>query len=88
MHDIKFIRNAPEDFDILMKRRGIKPISSEILDLDTLIRNFQTESQKIQEKRNTDSKLIGKMISQGEDTTKIQKEISELKFKIIDLDQK
>ena len=88
MHDIKFIRNAPEDFDILMKRRGIKPISSEILDLDTLIRNFQTESQKIQEKRNTDSKLIGKMISQGEDTTKIQNEISELKLKIIDLDQK
>ena len=88
MHDIKFIRNAPEDFDILIKRRGIKPISSEILDLDTLIRNFQTESQKIQEKRNTDSKLIGKMISQGEDTTKIQKEISELKLKINDLDQK
>ena len=88
MHDIKFIRNAPEDFDILMKRRGIKPISSEILDLDTLIRNFQTESQKIQEKRNTDSKLIGKMISQGEDTSKIQKEISELKLKINDLDQK
>ena len=88
MHDIKFIRNAPEDFDTLMKRRGIKPISSEILDLDTLIRNFQTESQKIQEKRNTDSKLIGKMISQGEDTTKIQNEISELKLKIIDLDQK
>ncbi|MDC1133472.1 serine--tRNA ligase [Alphaproteobacteria bacterium] len=88
MHDIKFIRNAPEDFDILMKRRGIKPISSEILVLDTLIRNFQTESQKIQEKRNTDSKLIGKMISQGEDTTKIQKEISELKLKINDLDQK
>ena len=88
MHDIKFIRNAPEDFDILMKRRDIKPISSEILDLDTLIRNFQTESQKIQEKRNTDSKLIGKMISQGEDTTKIQKEISELKLKINDLDQK
>ena len=88
MHDIKFIRNAPEDFDILMKRRGIKPISSEILDLDTLIRNFQTESQKIQEKRNTDSKLIGKMILQGEDTTKIQKEISELKLKINDLDQK
>ena len=88
MHDIKFIRNAPEDFDILMKRRGIKPISSEILDLDTLIRNFQTESQKIQEKRNTDSKLIGKMISKGEDTTKIQKEISELKLKINDLDQK
>jgi seryl-tRNA synthetase len=88
MHDIKSIRKAPEDFDILMKRRGIKPISSEILDLDTLIRNFQTESQKIQEKRNTDSKLIGKMISQGEDTTKIQKEISELKLKINDLDQK
>ena len=88
MHDIKFIRNTPQDFDILMKRRGIKPISSEILDLDTLIRNFQTDSQKIQEKRNLDSKLIGKMILQGEDATKIQKNVSELKLKINDLDQK
>jgi seryl-tRNA synthetase len=71
-----------------MKRRGIKPISLEILDLDTLIRNFQTESQKIQEKRNLDSKLIGKMILRGEDATKIQKDVSELKLKIHDLDKK
>ena len=88
MHDIKFIRNNPDDFDILMKRRGVKPISLEIIDLDTLIRSFQTESQKIQEKRNLDSKLIGKMISQGEDATKIQTGVSELKSKINDLDQK
>ena len=88
MHDIKFIRNTPEVFDILMKRRGIKPVSSEILEIDTLIRNFQTENQKIQEKRNLESKLIGKMISQGKDATKIQKNVSELKLRIHDLDQK
>ena len=88
MHDIKFIRNTPEKFDILMKRRGIKPISLEILDLDTLIRNFQTESQQFQEKRNLDSKLIGKMISQGRDVIDLQRSVSELKIKINDLDQK
>ena len=88
MHDIKFIRNTPEQFDMLMEKRGIKPISSKILDIDVLIRNFQTESQKIQEKRNVDSKLIGKMIADGIDASEVQKNVLKLKNQINILDQK
>ena len=50
MHDIKYIRNNSVEFDLLMNRRGIKGISSKIIDLDILIRNSQTEMQLIQEK--------------------------------------
>ena len=64
MHDIKFIRNNPVEFDLLMKRRGVNGISSKIVDLDALIRTSQTEMQQIQEKRNQDSINIGKMIKQ------------------------
>ena len=88
MHDIKFIRNNSIEFDLLMNRRGIKGISSKIIDLDTLIRNSQTEMQLIQEKRNQDSKAIGKMISQGKDVIEIQKNVSNLKEQLSSLDEK
>ena len=88
MHDIKFIRNNPVEFDLLMKRRGVNGISSKIVDLDVLIRTSQTEMQQIQEKRNQDSKNIGKMISQGKDVTEVQKNVSNLKDKLSSLDEK
>ncbi len=88
MHDIKFIRNNSVEFDLLMNRRGIKGISSKIIDLDTLIRTSQTEMQLIQEKRNQDSKAIGKMISQGKDVIEIQKNVSNLKEQLSSLDEK
>ena len=34
MHNIKYIRNNPKQFEKLMKRRGISLNSSEILDID------------------------------------------------------
>ena len=86
MHDIKFIRNNAIEFDLLMKRRGVDGISSKILDLDLLIRTSQTEMQQIQEKRNQESKEIGKMISQGKDVTEVQKNVSNLKEKLSSLD--
>ena len=55
MHDIKFIRNYPEEFEKLMRRRGLDIKSSFILEIDTSIRGYQTEIQKIQQKRNTAS---------------------------------
>ena len=45
MHDIKFIRNHPEKFQKLMKRRGLNIKSSFILEIDTSIRGYQTEIQ-------------------------------------------
>ena len=88
MHDIKYIRNNSVEFDFLMNRRGIKGISSKIIDLDILIRNLQTEMQLIQEKRNQESKNIGKMISQGKDIIEVQKNVSNLKEDLSSLDEK
>ena len=34
MHDIRFIREAPEAFDRALTRRGLAPMSSDILALD------------------------------------------------------
>ena len=67
MHDIKFIRNYPEEFEKLMRRRGLNIKSSSILEIDTSIRGYQTEIQSIQQKRNTASKEIGKLLSIGSD---------------------
>ena len=64
MHDIKFIRNKPNEFQLLMEKRGLKIDLPEILELDSQIRNYQTSIQEIQEKRNNTSKDIGKLISQ------------------------
>ena len=88
MHDIKFIRKNPIEFELLMNRRGIKDISCKILDLDILIRTSQTEMQQIQVKRNKYSKDIGKMISLGEDVSEVQKNVLNLKNKLSFFDDK
>ena len=33
MHDIRFIRETPEAFDAGLKKRGLAPLSAEILDI-------------------------------------------------------
>ena len=88
MHNIKFIRENPQEFDQLMFRRGLRPISSKIISIDTLIRNDQTLIQNIQEKRNIDSKNIGMMISQGKNASELQKNVSSLKIELTKLDEK
>ena len=62
-----------------MKRRGILINSSEILDIDNIIRSYQTKMQVLQEKRNKASKEIGQMIAQGSDISDLKKNISDYK---------
>ncbi len=88
MHDIKFIRNNPQEFQLLMEKRGLKIDLQEILQLDTLIREHQTGIQEIQQKRNNTSKEIGKLVSQGIDITQLQKSVSNFKFELTELDEK
>ncbi|MGB2167476.1 MAG: serine--tRNA ligase, partial [Candidatus Puniceispirillales bacterium] len=52
MHDIRFIRNHPDEFDKAMSRRGIQPVSAEILAIDQKRRSIQTEMQEKQQRRN------------------------------------
>ena len=73
MHDIKFIRNNPEKFKNLMHRRGLNVDISSILEIDKVIRKKLSEIQVIQEKRNSSSKKIGKLISDGKDVSDLKK---------------
>ena len=59
MHDLRFIREAPEDFDRGLGRRGLAPMAPQILDLDAKRRAAQTAMQEMQQRRNEASKQIG-----------------------------
>jgi len=88
MHNIKYIRNNPKQFEKLMKRRGISLNSSEILDIDNDIRSYQTKMQVLQEKRNKASKDIGILISHGADISSLKKNISDYKSDLTIMDEK
>ncbi len=66
MHDIRFIRDNPADFDAGMKRRGLGPQAAPIVALDERRRAIQTALQDAQKKRNDASKSIGKAKGQSD----------------------
>jgi seryl-tRNA synthetase len=65
MHDIKYIRANPAEFDKQVARRGLKPLSAQILELDSKKRGSQTDIQKLQEESNKLAKQIGEMMASG-----------------------
>jgi seryl-tRNA synthetase len=65
MHDIRAVRSDPAGFDAALARRGLAPVSSEILTLDVQRRSIVSESQKRQADKNASSKRIGELIRAG-----------------------
>ncbi len=63
MYDIKWIRENRQAFDEGLRRRGLEPLSNELLSLDNLRRTSIAKSQALQERRNTASKEIGAAIA-------------------------
>ncbi|MEA2824404.1 MAG: seryl-tRNA synthetase [Alphaproteobacteria bacterium] len=59
MHDIKSIRDDPQAFDEGLKRRGLAPMSGDVLKADVELRAVLTKLQQAQARRNEASKLIG-----------------------------
>ena len=51
MHDITFIRENPDLFDELLKKRFIDPKSNEIISLDKKKRDILTKSQELRAER-------------------------------------
>ena len=87
MHDIKFIKNKPEIFDRLQKKRNEKVKSSEILEIYNKYLSHINKIQELQKIRNNESKKIG-LISKIESKAKIdllKKNVGDLKKKISDL---
>ncbi|WP_421709760.1 serine--tRNA ligase [Algihabitans sp.] len=82
MHDLRWIREAPDDFDAAMTRRGLASSSAQILDLDGRRRRAQTALQEMQARRNEASKAIGQKKRTGEPADELMAEVAELKEKM------
>jgi len=59
MFDIKWIRDNPDAFDTAIKRRGLDPLSAELIAMDETRRTIMTQAQSLQAERNKLSKEIG-----------------------------
>ncbi|MGB0720124.1 MAG: serine--tRNA ligase [Bdellovibrionales bacterium] len=88
MHDIKFIRDNPDDFDAAMARRGLGSQSAAILELDTARRGVQTQLQELQAKRNDESKKIGALKKAGEDAQAAMDAVAAIKNDMAVLEDK
>ncbi len=66
MHDIRFIRETPAAFDVGLARRGLAPLSAEILAMDEQSRSIKTQLQQGQARRNEASKAIGQAMAAGD----------------------
>jgi len=66
MHDIRLIRDNPQAFDAGLARRGLEPMSAQILAADASLRALQTDMQASLARRNEASKLIGQAMASGD----------------------
>lgn len=87
MHDIRFIRENPEQFDNLLKTRGLPPISDRIMQLDKQHRQILTDLQNYQSQRNTIAKEFGEAKRKGEPTDSIALESEKIKQHISILEE-
>ena len=88
MLDIKKVRANPKLFDQTLEKRNHSAISKELLSVDENNRNLISELQKIQEERNSKSKLIGEHTANGknDEAEKLKVEVGNLKSKMQDLE--
>ena len=66
MHDLRWIRDHPAEFDRGLMRRGLAPRTEEILTCDREWRELETEAQASQATRNRLSREIGAARKRGE----------------------
>jgi len=82
MHDIKWIRENPKAFDAGLARRGLEPLSSQVLEQDATLRALKTQLQDWPGQRNSKSKEIGAAKAKGEDADAIIAAVGALKENI------
>lgn len=82
MFDIEKIRSNPEWLDAGFKKRGIAPISAEILALDEERRALQTTIQQALAKRNDLSKQIGDVKKSGGNADELMAQVAQLKEQV------
>ena len=86
MHDIRFIRDHPEQFTAAMQRRSVSVTADEILDIDRKRRALQSAIQDMQSRRNAASKDIGARKAKGEDADDLIDEVNSIKAELPELE--
>jgi len=79
MHDLKWIRDNPDDFDAGLSRRGLDSQSAAVLELDARKREIVTKLQAMQAERNETSKKIGQVKKEGGDAADLMARVSAMK---------
>ncbi len=86
MHDIRRIREQPDQFREGLKAKHVEIDVDAILDLDRRRRESLTEVETLKNKRNTVSKEIGIRKKAGEDITPIREEMRVIGDRISEID--
>jgi seryl-tRNA synthetase len=79
MHDLRWIRENPEEFDRGLARRGLPPRAAEVLSLDREWRGLQTASEEAQAARNRLSREVGAAKKRGESADDLLQQIANSK---------
>ncbi|HEY8463819.1 MAG TPA: serine--tRNA ligase [Bacillota bacterium] len=87
MLDIKLVRSQPERVREGMAKRGVKVPLDEFLKIDEERRKKLVEVERLKNRRNTVSKEVGRLKSQGQDTSGLIKEMQQAGEAIAQLDQ-
>ncbi|MCB5945351.1 serine--tRNA ligase [Acidocella sp. KAb 2-4] len=86
MHDIKTIRDDAAGFDAGLARRGIMPVSRELLELDEQRRAALAKQQELQAGRNALAKKIGEAKRAKADTAALEAEGARIRAEMEALD--
>jgi seryl-tRNA synthetase len=76
MHDLRWIRENPEEFDRGLERRFLPPRATEVLALDKEWRASQTKAEELQAERNRLSREVGVLKARGEPAEALLAEIA------------
>lgn len=89
MHDLKWIRENSDQFDIALSKRGLPPISQQIVSLDESKRQLTTLIQKLQHARKEKATLIAKHAnSHSPELTTLKRDAGHIKDKLSELEEK
>ncbi len=66
MHELRWVRDHPEEFDRGLVRRGLPPRAEELLTLDRNWRAAETRMQEAQARRNRLAREVGAAKKRGE----------------------
>ncbi|MEO1149855.1 MAG: serine--tRNA ligase [Pseudomonadota bacterium] len=88
MYDLKEIRQAPDQFDAGLARRGVAPRAAAVLALDERARALTVQMNEAQARRNAASKAIGAAKAKGDDDefNRLRAEVDALKASLPDLE--